>query len=131
MMPWPKQEAYTEEQNAARPLTIEEAREFIGQVQWTFAKTMPWAPHEYIVRRNVENDKFVGLVKLIREQGERRKWGLYRNTYLDIDEWSYWTMGAPIPVTIIINRARTGEPMGEPPPPKKPKKPKPDRTRVG
>jgi hypothetical protein len=44
---------------------------------------MPWAPHEYIVRRNVDNDKFVAFVKLIREQGERRKWGRYRNTCLD------------------------------------------------
>jgi transcriptional regulator with XRE-family HTH domain len=118
--------------NAARALTIDEAREFISQCEWTFAKTMPHAPHEYIVRRKVENDKFVGLVKLIRREGERRTWGRYRNTYLAIDEWSYWTMGAPIPITIIINRARTGEPMGEPPPakPKKLKEPKPDRTRV-
>lgn len=25
-------------------------REMIARCQWTFAKTMPWAPHEYIVR---------------------------------------------------------------------------------
>lgn len=25
-------------------------REMISRCQWTFAKTMPWAPHEYIVR---------------------------------------------------------------------------------
>jgi hypothetical protein len=69
----------SEVQNAARALTVDAARAFIGQCEWTFAKTMPWAPHEYIVRRNVDNDKFVGFVKLIREQGARRKWGRYRN----------------------------------------------------
>ena len=29
---------------------IDKIREFIARCQWTFAKTMPWAPHEYIVR---------------------------------------------------------------------------------
>jgi hypothetical protein len=66
-MPKPKEEVYSEEQNAARMLTVDEAREFINQYDWTFAKTMPWCPHRYVVRRNVDNDKFVGFVKLIRE----------------------------------------------------------------
>ena len=105
-------------------LTVDEAREFISQNKWTFAKTMPWAPHEYIVRAKVDNDKFVGFVELIREQGERRKWGRYRNVYFDIDEWSFWTMGAAIRYTIIINRGRIGETYEQDPPPKKPAKPK-------
>ena len=31
-------------------LNYEMLREMITRCQWTFAKTMPWAPHEYIVR---------------------------------------------------------------------------------
>ena len=29
---------------------IQKLREMIARCQWTFAKTMPWCPHEYIVR---------------------------------------------------------------------------------
>ena len=103
-----EQEVYSEEQNAARMLTVDEAREFIKRYDWTFAKTMPWCPHWYVVRRNVDNDKFVGFVKLIRAEGEIRPWGRYRHTYLDIDGYQYWTMGAPIANTIIINRSKLG-----------------------
>jgi hypothetical protein len=106
---------YPEEENAAPALSIDEARAFIESCTWTFAKTMPWAPHEYLVRRNVDNDKFVGLVKLIREKGERRKWGRYRSVYFDLDGWSYWTMGAPVAITIIVNRAKIGSTQGDPP----------------
>jgi len=90
-MPRPEEEVYSEEQNAARMLTVDEAREFINQHEWTFAKTMPWCPHWYVVRRNVDNDKFVGFVKLIRAEGEIRPWSRYRHTYLDIDGYQYWT----------------------------------------
>jgi hypothetical protein len=75
-----------------------------------------------VVRRNVDDDKFAGFVKLIRAKGEIRPWGRYRHTYLDIDGYQYWTMGAPIADTIIIKRSKLGEPQG--PPPKKRKKPK-------
>jgi hypothetical protein len=33
------------EQNAARVLTVDEAREFINQYEWTFTKIMPWCLH--------------------------------------------------------------------------------------
>jgi hypothetical protein len=119
----------SEEQNAARALTVDAARAFIGQCECTFAKTMPWAPHEYIVRRNVDNDKFVGFVKLIREQGERRKWGRYRNTYLDSRRMELLDDGRADSDHDHHQPARTGEPHGDPPPkkPKKPKKRKPKR----
>ena len=109
-MPRKEAEKYTEEQCAARMLSLDEAREFIQANEWTFAKTMPHLPHWYMVRRNVNNDKFVGFVKLIRTEGDSRRWGCYRHTYLDIDGYQYWTMGAPINVTIIINRSKLGDP---------------------
>ena len=56
---------------------------------------------------------------LIRAEGEIRPWGRYHHTYLDIDGYQCWTMGAPIANTIIINRSKLGESQGLPP--KKPK----------
>jgi len=37
--------------------------------------------------------------------GYHQKWGKTTYTYLDIDGWQYWTMGAPLDKTILINRA--------------------------
>jgi hypothetical protein len=34
----------------------------------------------------------------------------YHNTYLELDGWEYWTMGAPLPETTVINRARVDQP---------------------
>jgi len=31
-------------------MTREDARQYIERVRWTFARTMPWSPHEYTVR---------------------------------------------------------------------------------
>jgi hypothetical protein len=39
-----------------------ELREFIDSVRWTFAKTMPEWPHEYIVRERVDQNSFVQFV---------------------------------------------------------------------
>lgn len=100
--PWPENEC------AAPALTIEEARIFISECTWVYAKTMPWCEHWYITRMRVDNDRFVGLTKLIREAGEKRKWASYRAIYLDLDDgFSYWTQGAPIASTFILNRARS------------------------
>jgi hypothetical protein len=41
-----------------------------------------------------------------REHGVEEQWGKYNFPYLYIDDYKYWTMGAPIEETIIINRAR-------------------------
>lgn len=85
----------------------ERFRSLIQSIPWTFAKTMPKWPHEYIVRGNSWSDvDFEDFVAHIRANGEMRRWGPYHHTYLDLDGWSYWTMGAPVVQTKIINRAR-------------------------
>ena len=83
-------------------------REMIARCQWTFAKTMPWAPHEYIVRGKcpLADEDFVYFVNMQREHGVKEHWGKYFHPYLYIDDYKYWTMGAPIEETIIINRAK-------------------------
>jgi hypothetical protein len=90
---------------------IEDFRCFIGKRNWRYAKTMPQWPHEYTVRRFDDplDDQalFEAAVRLIRTQGESRIFVPTRKTsiYLDVDGRQYWTMGAPVEETIIINRA--------------------------
>lgn len=72
-----------------------------------FATSMPTIPHEYTLRKTWANqDDFDWAVETIRQYGYRRRWGTRTFTYLDLDGWKYWTMGSPIPQTILINRAR-------------------------
>jgi len=81
-------------------------REFIDSSQWTFAKTMPEWPHEYIVRERVDKNLFTRLVRHIRANGYEGKFYRKSITYYDDGELVYWTMGAPLEETIIINRCR-------------------------
>lgn len=81
-------------------------REFIDSTQWTFAKTMPEWPHEYLVRKNVDEDLFVRLVLHIRAHGYEGKFYRKSITYYDDRGMVYWTMGEPLEETTIINRCR-------------------------
>jgi len=84
----------------------DELREFVRSSTWTFAKTMPKWPHEYIVHGRVDERLFVQLVCHIREHGYQGTFYRKSITYFDEDGMVYWTMGAPISETIIVNRCR-------------------------
>ena len=98
--------------------TVTDARDFIGSVRWQFARTMPQWPHEYTVRqwRPDLEPEFLELVALIRREGVVKAWPReaavprYHHTYLEVDEWEYWTMGDPVSETTVINRALTSAP---------------------
>ena len=81
-------------------------REFIDSLSWTFAKTMPEWPHEYVVRERVDENLFVQLVRHIRANGCEGKFYHKNMTYYDDCGLVYWTMGAPLEETTIINRCR-------------------------
>lgn len=87
----------------------EEFRAFISNAAWRYAKSMPQTPHEYIVRPAVGSEDFTRAVRYIRQHGERRDFHGWSYIYLDLNGHSYWTMGHPAPVTIIINRRHHGE----------------------
>ena len=95
---------------------VEGARRYVGQVRWRFAATMPQWPHEYTVREwePSREDDFEWFARLIRERGEVRPWPRgarvpkYHHTYFELDGWQYWTMGAPVHETTVINRAVIG-----------------------
>ena len=87
-------------------LETERCRRFIQDRKWTFAKSYPTLPHEYTVKTYDQDNEFMWFVKLIRQYGEVRSFFGRRNfTYLVFGDEQYWTMGAPIEETIIINRA--------------------------
>ena len=88
-------------------LTLPELRAFVARSTWTYAKTMPKTPHEYTLRQNAPDEPlFERVVMHIRRHGYRKVYGRATYTYLDIDDWQYWTMGSPLSETILINRAR-------------------------
>lgn len=92
---------------AEQMMTRAELIKALEGAEWVFARTMPWCPHEYTLRKTWADDgRFVAAVEAIRALGEVRPWKRYRHTYFDANGWTYWTMGSPIPATILINRAK-------------------------
>lgn len=91
-------------------MTPEEINSFIAGHAWQFAKTMVHTPHSYVVKERCRSaEEFERFVMHIRRHGYKRKFGRACYTYLD---WPvdgvvhiFWTMGAPLDRTIIINRA--------------------------
>jgi len=84
-----------------------ELRQFVNDEQWVFAKTYAetW-PHEYLVRERVDEKLFVKLVEHIRANGYQGNFYKKEITYYDEDGLVYWTMGAPVEETTIINRCK-------------------------
>ena len=79
---------------------------FVNEQKWVFAKTMPQWPHEYIVRKRVDEKLFEQLVIHIRTHGHKGRFYEKDITYYDEAGMVYWTMGAPLDETTIINRCR-------------------------
>lgn len=79
---------------------------FIEKQNWISDSTK-----EYVVKGKLsaEDQKiFEQFVIYIREHGVRKKYKKSFYTHLDLDGFSYWTMGAPLEITIIINRQSLG-----------------------
>jgi hypothetical protein len=94
-----------------RRLTEEGFRKFIGSRSWTYAKTMPQWPHEW-ARRSYDDslkdqELFEAAVTFIRDHGTKRAFedSGSKYVYYDCDGRQYWTMGAHLGATYIINRA--------------------------
>jgi len=73
--------------------------------QWIFARTMPENPHWYTLRKGWErNEDFAWTVETIRRYGYEEIYEGRSYTVLNINGMKYWTMGAPVAETILINR---------------------------
>ena len=103
--------------NADRPSVAEldRARALIAVCRWTYAKTVPEAPHEYCLRSSLspavqaELDWFVALIAELGYPG--RFWGRGW-VYLDVDDRRYWESRTIDRKGLIINRARSHEDLG-------------------
>ena len=94
------------ENTVAEPVKeyIRHVERFIDRLHWTFAKTMPDIPHEYVVRDTLsEDDKKVfdalndGYIK---KYGAPATFGTKSYTYLTLGNYKYWM------IDNILNRAR-------------------------
>ena len=105
--------AMTSEANEVKAMLRNRARQYIKTVRWQNAKTYEkTAPHEYTVRkwRPDLDDEFCWFVEYIRQNGVVETFWKNRYTYLYLDGYRYWTMGAPLAKTIIINRCPAEQP---------------------
>ena len=85
--------------------------EFISASQsfvWTFAKTMPECPHEYIVRGKTADDAtYFAMFRTIETHGVWGEWNGTPRQYLHPgDGYYYWKMTDDMSESIIINRAK-------------------------
>jgi hypothetical protein len=87
-------------------VALPEVERLLLSASWRFAKTMPEMPHWYTLRREwARDEEFAAAVLAIRQHGRRGAYRGNRYTYLYLDGMRYWTMGAPVEQTILINRA--------------------------
>ena len=94
-------------------LNEDQLRDFINSFTWTFAKTYAKiCPHEYIVKDKIHeqhHDSFVNVVRFVREKGFTAYYNNRAGRYYILDDHYYWTMGAPIEETTVLNRARLSD----------------------
>ena len=64
-------------------------------------------PHEYVVRKDVDDELFAGVVEYVREHGSPEPFYNKTNIYWHDRGYAYWTMGAPVIETIILNRCES------------------------
>ena len=92
-------------------MTLPELRDFIERNPWTYAKTMPKWPHEYVqLWRSTSDEAFFRFVMTIRRLGYDEPFLTKRHRYLDMDGRRYWTMGDLLETTWVLNRVANREP---------------------
>lgn len=85
-------------------VTFEGVGRALESHRWIYARTMPDNPHEYTLRRDWQEDEFLIVVQYIREHGYQTRYQGRLYTQLDVNDHYYWTMGAPLEKTVLINR---------------------------
>jgi hypothetical protein len=95
--------------NSTANLFSDDLRRFIGIEHWKFATTLPDWPHEYLVRERVDRRMFERVVTHIRSNGYEGRFYEREIRYYEEEELLYWTIGAPVEQTVIINRCRKEE----------------------
>lgn len=88
-----------------------EMRSFVERHEWVYAKSMPRAPHEYLLEWRADNrQEFFSFVMTIRRFGYDERYRTMTIRYYDLDIFKYWTMGEFTETTYVLNRARIYRP---------------------
>jgi len=85
----------------ARALALGQAADFVAQVRWQFAHTMPEWPHEYTVQawQPKRAAQFEAMCRAIAVHGVVESWPpppeqpIYHHPYLVLGDHKYWAMG--------------------------------------
>ena len=86
-------------------MDFKKAAKILLSHDWTFAKTMPQNPHWYTLRENWCTDEFAEVVEFIRAHSYTEYFYKKPFKMFLLNGFKYWTMGAPVDQTILINRA--------------------------
>lgn len=91
--------------------TLEKLRGYIARCRWVWSKTMPDAPHEYIMRGNcpLRNNEFSEFVRIQANEGKKEYFYNRLLSYLYIDGYKYWTMSGDEVNCNTINRQKVFE----------------------
>lgn len=90
--------------------TPNEIQSALESNDWVFAKSMGDNPHWYTLRDKWNHSiPFSDIVEFVRECGTPRKWFRATFVYWKLGFHEYWSMGAAIDETTLINRAYVGK----------------------
>jgi len=98
--------------NLSWELSEDDLRRWIALRHWQQARSQS-NPHAYTVRDWGDDEAFWLVVQHIREHGEQEEWGGDTYTYLRVGDHKYWTMGADLMSTVILNRKPWGQDPGD------------------
>lgn len=94
-------------------MTNQQVGELLEQQQYVYAKTMPWCPHYYTLKKTWDDgEQYRAVIAWILENGEKRRWSRKEGTkgttrrYFDHGEWRYWPMTTNPDASILLNRAK-------------------------
>ena len=82
-------------------------RDFVSSNNWIFAKTYAkTSPHWYVVKEDCDQKLFEWAIIFIRKNGKVEYYQGYHYTCFRYEGYKYWTMGDPVKLTQVINRAK-------------------------
>jgi len=86
----------------------QQAEAVLFGAKYIYAKTIPKFPHEYTLKKDWASETdFMDAVRFIRENGKKEMFFTKQMTYYYASDGNkYWSMGAPVEITSLINRAK-------------------------
>lgn len=87
-------------------MTIQEAKQFLLEQDFTFAKSYADTfPHYYLQRAKcTDENKYEEFLHLVREKGYVYHFFSKQYVYLEIDGFLYWEVGRPIKCVQVLNK---------------------------